>query len=118
MGADGEGKRMIESRKIMRLIESFDDAIDDFEEVVAHHAAQARAPSESGASLLSVLEVSTTVCLPIGEEIDASLCLACDHFVGCHRDGSGELVVDCWTHQRRPRLARGTQSLAVPLNFD
>ena len=109
---------MIENRKILHLIESFDDAIDEFEEVVHHHAAQTQAPVDSGASLFSVLEASKTMCLPINEEIDATLCLACDHFVGCHRDSSGELVVHCWTHKRKPRLARGTATMAVPLKLD
>lgn len=109
---------MIQNRKIMRLIEDFDDVIDEFEEVIAHHAAETKVPLAPGASLISMLEASTTVCLPIGEEIDATLCLACDHFVGCHRDGTGELVVHCWTHESRPRLARGTQSMPVPLKLD
>lgn len=109
---------MIQNRKIMRLIEDFDEVIDDFEEVVARHPAQSIAPIDSGASLISMLESSTTICLPIGEEINAGLCLACDHFVGCQRDASGSIVVHCWTHKRRTRLARGTQSVPVPLKFD
>jgi hypothetical protein len=26
--------------------------------------------------------------------------------------------VHCWTHESRPRLARGTQSMPVPLKLD
>lgn len=109
---------MIQDRKIMRLIEDFDEVIEEFEEVVSQHAATARVPLDQGASLISMLEASTTVCIPIGEEINASLCLACDHFVGCRREASGKIIVHCWTHERRPRLARGTQRMPAPLKFD
>jgi hypothetical protein len=109
---------MIRNRKIMRLIEDFDGVIDEFEDVVASHPALAKKPLKAGVTLVSLLESATTVCTPINETINATLCLACDHFIRCHRDESGGIVVECWTHKRRERLARGTQSMPVPLNLD
>ena len=105
---------MIQNRKKMRLIEGFDGVIDEFEEVVVQHPARMKVAPRTGASLLSMLESTTTICLPIDEEVDSSLCLACDHFAGCHRDATGALVVVCWSHKRRDRLARGTLTMAAP----
>ena len=108
---------MIQNRKIMRLIETFDEVIDEFEEVVVHHPARMKVPPKAGASLLSMLDSTTTICLPINEEVDATLCLACDHFAGCHRDATGALVMVCWSH-KRTRLARGTETYAALPKLD
>ena len=109
---------MIQDRKILRLIDIFQEVMEEFDEVVADHPGHLTHPLDTDASLSSLLDATTTKCLPLAQEIDAKLCLACDHFIGCERDENGTIVVHCWTHQKRHRLARGTQELAVPLNLD
>jgi hypothetical protein len=71
-----------------------------------------RHPVEENTSLFTLLASASTICQPIQQEIKGTLCLACDHFIGCHRDANGNLLVHCWSHQK-VRLARGTQTLPV-----
>jgi hypothetical protein len=109
---------MIQDRKILHLIEVFDDVFDEFEDVVVDHPAQLSHPVEDSAPLDSVLDAATTLCLPLNQRIDARLCMSCDHFIGCKRNEDGSLVLHCWTHQKRERLARGTQQMPVPVKLD
>jgi hypothetical protein len=109
---------MTEDRKILRLVEVFDEVIDEFEDVVVNHPARLVRAVEEDAPLDALLGAATTMCLPIGQEVDAQLCMACDHFIGCRRGPDGSLVVHCWSHKRRERLARGTAQMPVPIALD
>ena len=94
--------------EILELIETAEQVFDD---VVTGHELVAEDGVAENAPLAELLCRAKTVCLPLGQEIDASLCMACDHFIGCHRAKDGSLVLQCWTH--RVRLARGTRELPV-----
>jgi hypothetical protein len=97
-------------KKIMRLVEEFEKVFDDVE---VRHEAHMMTTVSDGASVSSVLQAATTMCLPLQQEISASLCLDCDHFIGSQRAADGSLVLRCWTHKARPRLGRGTKTFEI-----
>ena len=104
----------IEDQKILRLVEAFEEVFDDVE---VRHPAHIASEMPPDASVAKVLGAATTVCLPLNQEISTSLCLQCDHFIGSQRLSDGSLVLRCWSHQARPRIARGTKRLKVVTPF-
>ncbi len=108
---------MTSDEKIVELSAALEKIV---QEVAVPHAARLRYPVKAHATLATLLDAARTICRPINEEIDASLCLECDHFIGCNRQSDGSLVIHCWTHQMRvtkpSRLARGTMSFQKKRN--
>ena len=105
----------IEDQKILRLVEAFEQVFDDVE---VRHAARVASGMSPDAPVGKVLGAATTVCLPLNQEISTSLCLQCNHFIGSQRLSDGSLVLRCWSHRARPRMARGTKRLKVVTPFD
>lgn len=102
---------MSENEKILQLVDAFEQV---FEDVIYPHEAHLQHPVDETSSLDELLRAARIQCLPLAQEIDASVCMSCDHFVGCHRAADGSVVLRCWTHESKRRLARGTAVMNSP----
>jgi len=94
-------------RKILRLVEAFEDIFADVE---VRHPANVVASLPDNASVAATLGSATTKCLPLNQQICADICLQCDHFIGTTRHADGSLELRCWSHRtEQRRIARGTK---------
>lgn len=106
---------MAQDEKILRLVEDMERV---FDEVVLPHELKLQHPVEQDGTLADLLRACLINCTPINEEIQASDCFNCDRFVGCHQNKDGAVILECWGHETRVSLARGTQRMAAVKVFD
>jgi len=106
---------MAQDEKILRLVGEMERVFDDV--VLPHTLTPQRAlpPDSTLADLMSACRIH---CTPIDEEIQASDCFHCDRFIGCRQNQEGTVILTCWGHETRVRLARGTKRMAVVQVFD
>jgi hypothetical protein len=106
---------MAQDEKILRLVGEMERVFDDV--VLPHTLTPQRAVPPDG-TLADLLSACRIHCTPIDEEIQASNCVHCDRFIGCQQNQAGAIILNCWGHKTRVRLARGTKRLAAVQGFD
>ncbi len=88
-----EGRTMSQDQKILELTQLFEQV---FEDAAMSHEARLKTPVAAPSSLASLLGAARTYCVPLKQEIDADLCLQCDHFIGYHRRSDGSVILESW----------------------